>query len=58
MHLRVHTGEGANLRDGEGAEARKRGEGAGESCEKHLLIKIRRVGEAVFFSLAQSLYME
>ena len=38
-------------------EVRK--QGAGESSEKHLLIKIRRVGAAVvFFFLAQSLYME
>lgn len=43
---------GRGLRPGSGVR------GAGESCEKHLLIKIRRVGEAVFFSLAQSLYME
>ena len=47
VHLRVHTGEGGTLRDGGGAEVRKRG--AGESSEKHLLIKIRRVGAAVVF---------
>ena len=58
VHLRVHTGEGGNLRDGGGRfEVRK--QGAGESSEKHLLIEIRRVGAAVvFFFLAQSLYME
>lgn len=54
VHLRVHTGEGATSGMGRGLRSGSGVRGAGESHEKHLLIQIRRVGEAVFFfGLAQ-----